>query len=393
MPERARGRLPFLLSALRAAALLAVGACGARSPLAPGDLAGPADAHGGAAGSGAAGDGAGGAGGSVVEPTCRVDDLSTWSVERYRDDGDYERAAVAVGGAPWVALKVRDGNIVLARLGLASDGVTLVEQVEIPGAPVYPVAFDVDDRRFVVLTTTGINWNGDVELWRVDRVDGSVQSVPIGNPPEDPAYTIYSAIGLAGDEIAVAYARAIEGQGTIELRDDQLALVGTLPIAEISFTAVRTSDSAVDVYAGAATRVHVEGGGFDVQSVDPAWQVFGGLGSYLVEIGPQIRLRQGDATWAADWPHTQISPPAVVRTDGGRAAFSLETELTAVVGHTTSGALEWLAIEPTLDAPGLGVGLMPVVEPGRLGLFYLGLEIPSPEQPLRYFGLSCGAGR
>jgi hypothetical protein len=48
-----------------------------------------------------------------------------------------------------------------------------------------------------------------------------------------------------------------------------------------------------------------------------------------------------------------------------------------------------MEIEPTLDASGLGVGMFPVVEEGRLGLFYLGLEIPNPEQPLRYFGRRC----
>ena len=42
-----------------------------------------------------------------------------------------------------------------------------------------------------------------------------------------------------------------------------------------------------------------------------------------------------------------------------------------------------------LDAPGFGVGLMPMFESGRMGLFYLGLEIPHPEQPLRYFGRRC----
>ena len=29
------------------------------------------------------------------------------------------------------------------------------------------------------------------------------------------------------------------------------------------------------------------------------------------------------------------------------------------------------------------------LEDGRVGLFYLGLEIPHPEQPLRYFGRIC----
>jgi hypothetical protein len=374
---------------LVAASLLS--ACGARSSLptaydVPSSTGGQAGTTGGTGGTGPSDGGTGG----LVEPSCLLEDLSTWDTERYRDEGDYERAAVAVSGVPWVALKVRNGNIALVELGLDdAAGIVFLQRIDIPDSPIYPVALDVDERRFVLLTTTGINWNGDVELWRIDRQDGTVLHVPVGNPPADPAYTIYSAIGLAGDDVAVAYARAAENQGTIELRNDQLEILQSLPVSEVSFTAVHTSFAAVDIYAGADARWRVEAGTFGQQPVDPDWQVFGGLGSFLVEIGNQIRLRNGDQTWSADWPHTQISPPAVVRTDGNRAAFSLETELTAVVGHVTSGALEWLAIEPAPGASGIGVGLLPVIEPRRLGLFYLGLEIPNPEQPLRYYGFFC----
>jgi hypothetical protein len=72
-----------------------------------------------------------------------------------------------------------------------------------------------------------------------------------------------------------------------------------------------------------------------------------------------------------------------------RAAFSLETDLTAVVGYPHGTDLAWMNIDPTTDAPGYGVGLMPFVAKGRLGLLYLGLEMPSPQQPLRYFGKAC----
>jgi hypothetical protein len=78
-----------------------------------------------------------------------------------------------------------------------------------------------------------------------------------------------------------------------------------------------------------------------------------------------------------------------VRAHGGRAVVSLHTELTGVVGFPSDGQLEWMEIEPAPDASGIGLALMPVLEEGRMGLFYLGLEIPKPEQPLRYFGRVC----
>jgi hypothetical protein len=321
--------------------------------------------------------------------------MTTWRKERYRDTGDYERAAVDVSGEPWVALKLRGGNIVLARLGVdASQGIVFRDRIEIPSSPVYPAALDVDSSRFVLVTSSGINGDGDIELWRVDRNDGSVLSVPVGNPPTDPGYTASSAIGLVGSNVVVAYARLVDNQGTIELRDDRLQVIQSLPVNHNSFTAVRTSSVAVDFYEAAtnvvpAERVHAENGLLVQQAADPSWDVIGGLDGFLVQTGTDIRMTHGTTAWSGAWPHSQISPPAVVRTAGERAAFSLETELTAVVGYATDAGLAWQRIEVAPDAPGTGAGLFPVIEQGRLGLFYLGLEIPSPQQPLRYFGLEC----
>jgi hypothetical protein len=251
----------------------------------------------------------------------------------------------------------------------------------------------VDRTRFVLLTSSGINGDGDIELWRVDRTGGTILRVPVGNPPTDPGYTSDSAVGLVGSNIVVAYARLAENTGTIELRDDRLNVIQSLPVGYDSFTAVRTSSVAVDVYEGGtslpAERVHAENGMLLPQAADPSWTVIGGLGGFLVETGTDIRMTQGTAAWSGAWPHSQISPPAVVRTFADKAAFSLETELTAVVGYPTDAGLAWQPIEVAPDAPGTGAALLPVIEQGRLGLFYLGLEIPSPQQPLRYFGLLC----
>lgn len=358
-------------------------ACGARSRLESAD-AGPIPVD--------ASDGVDvGADAQPMRPTCRLDDMSTWRTERFRDEGDYERTAVAVGGLPWVALKVRNGNIVLANVAIDdARGIVFAGRVEVPDSPVYPVALDVDADRFVFLTTAGINWNGNVELWRVDRKSGAILRVPVGNPPADPAYTVESAIGLAGSDIVVAYGRGAENEGTVELRDDSLGVRQSITVGEVSFTAVRASNSAVDVYAGASTRIHAEGSVLTQQpSADPSWQVIGGIGSFLVQMGQDIRLTGSGGIWSAMWPDTQISPPAIVRTDGARAAFSLETELSAVVGYQKGTDLTWMSIEPATDAPGFGLGLLPFIGTGRLGVLYLGLEVPRPEQPLRYFGKVC----
>ncbi len=76
--------------------------------------------------------------------------------------------ASAVSGQPWVALKVKGGNIILVSLDIdPAQGIVFTDKVEVASSPVFPVALDLDDRRFVMLTTSGINWNGEggLTLW------------------------------------------------------------------------------------------------------------------------------------------------------------------------------------------------------------------------------------
>src|SRR5690348_5067272 len=114
---------------------------------------------------GGAADG-GDAGVEASAPACALSDMSTWRTERFRDQGDYERAAVAIADAPWVAFKPRGGDVILVELGVdPQQGIVFRNRIAIAGASAYPVALDVDERRFVLVTTTGINWNGDLELW------------------------------------------------------------------------------------------------------------------------------------------------------------------------------------------------------------------------------------
>src|SRR5262249_53412979 len=99
----------------------------------------------------------------------------------------------------------------------------------------------------------------------------------------------------------------------------------------------------------------------------PSGDVIGGLGEHVVELGDRVTLRGGSAMTSAVWPHSQVSPPAIVRTDGSRVAFSLQMELSGTVGHTLSGDLEWLEFRDSPMAHGIGVAMMPVVTDRRIG--------------------------
>lgn len=327
-----------------------------------------------------------GAGGSSV---CNVDDVSTWEIETYNAGGDHPRFAVAASGVPWVALANRDGNVVFEKVGIEeAKGIVVYEQFELPESPVFPLAFDANEKYFVLLSTTGNNWNGTLEIWLVDRVSSSVLRQPVGNP-DNPNFTMRAALGLLDEGVALGYARLADDAGTIELRNWKLEVIAAQDVMSSDFTGVWRNPSAYDVYMGANSVGRIEFGQIYVEPLGPGPKVMGGLGQYLVDYGSDIRMTWGDSIWAGDWPHSQISPPAVVRTLDFRAAFSLQTELSGVVGYVHQEALEWLRVEPLPDAWGVGVAVMPVVEERRLGLFYVGIEIPKPDQPLRYFGRVC----
>lgn len=327
-----------------------------------------------------------GAGGSSG---CNIDDVSTWEIESFNAGGDHPRFATAASGLPWIALANKGGNVVLEKVGIDdANGIVVFEKFEIPESPVYPLAFDANEKYFVLLSTTGNNWNGTLELWLVDRASEVVLRQPVGNP-DDPNYTIRGALGLLDEGIALGYARVANDSGTIELRNLNLDVLVAQDVMSSYFQGVWRHPSAYDVYLGTNSVARIEFGQIYVEPLGSGAKIMGGLGQHLVDYGNEIRMTWGDEIWAGPWPHTQISPPAVVRKQEFRAAFSLQTELTGVVGYQHLGALDWLRIESLPDASGIGVAVMPVVEERRLGLFYVGLEIPKPEQPLRYFGKVC----
>lgn len=319
---------------------------------------------------------------------CVLEDVSTWKIESFNAGGNHPRFATATSGVPWVALAVEKANVVLEKLGVQDQGIMVLEKFEIPDSLVYPLAFDANDQRFVLLTTTGNNWNGTLEIWLVDRTSGAVLRQPV-EKPDDPNLTLRAALGLVDDNIALAYVRSANMQGTIEIRNAKLEVIVSQTVGASDFQGVSRNPSGLDIYFSGSSRAIVENGAIKVEITLPDLKIIGGLGEFLVDIGDKITLLNGSAAWPGAWPHTQISPPAIVRTHGSTGVFALETELTGVVGYPKGNMLEWLRIESQPGASGIGVAVLPVVEERRLGLFYIGLEIPQPEQPLRYFGRVC----
>lgn len=321
---------------------------------------------------------------------CALDDRSSWAIERFDAGGNYERAVAAVSGVPWVAVREHDGDLVMLELGVGSSGILVKSRVPLEGAPFYPLAFDTDGTRFVVLATSGQSWNGDVALFTRNAA-GAVQRVDFPAVGPESSFTVRAAVGWVGRHVALASVRASDDEGWLELRDERLDVIDRVTRPHtFSAQAIRTGPAQLDVYLGTRSPYAVT----DTSIAPREWtggehEVVGGLDDYLVEYGSDFRIRRGERLWSGPWPHTQISPPAILRTYGALAAFSLQKELSGTVGYTEGDQLAWLDVEPASGASGIGVALLPVLEERRLGFFYVGLEIPHPEQPLRYYGLAC----
>lgn len=322
---------------------------------------------------------------------CRLDDPLGWPVERFEAGGDYDRAVAATAGVPWIAAREEGGNLVFLEVSVSASGIAITDRVELPDVPLYPVGFDTDGERFVALATTGNNWNGLVERLVYDRRSGALERSVWDDLGPDSSYTVRGGAALVGANAVLAAARADDDELLVELRDPAGAVVASARREEtFAVLLIHDASEEVSVYAGAVGRFVVTPFGIERADVDPGgYQVMGGLGDLVVEYDRDVRIRGPEQVWSGTWPHTQISPPAVLRRDGERVAFSLQKELSGALGFTLGGELEWLHVDSVPGARGLGVALLPVVEERRLGLFYLGLEIPRPHQPLRYFGVAC----
>lgn len=322
---------------------------------------------------------------------CTSSDPRTWTVERHNAGGDFERAVAATSGVPWIAAREADGNLVFLSLGVGRSGITIEERIELSDTPLYPIGFDTDGTRFVALTTSGTNWNGDVETVLYDASRGELTRRPWADIGETSNFTVTGGAALVGDNTVFAASRADDDVLVVELRSAAGAVVASMERpSTIGVRLIRVRDDAVELRAGANGRYRITPSSIVEEEAEAgAYRVIGGMGEYRVEHDRDFRIRSEGDLWSGPWPHTQISPPAVLREGGGRVAFSLQKELSGAVGFTHRDGLEWLHVEGALGASGVGFALLPVVEENRLGLFYLGLEIPRSDRPLRYFGVAC----
>lgn len=326
---------------------------------------------------------------------CVPSERATWVVETFDAGGDYDRFAPALSGQPWVALDEHGGEVVFLELGVDHTGIVVRRRVELPDSPVYPLAFDTDGTRFALLATSGANWNGTPSLWLLDSSTGSLARAGWPEIAPDSPFTQRAAVGLVGDGVMVASVSAADDRAWVELRDGLLSVVERVEQPDaLGVVAARSGPGELVVYlrTRSAPRavLAIDAAGIEPRPDDgDAHEIIGGLEGYVVEHDHDFRIRRGERVWSGEWPHTQISPPAVLRLHGDLVAFSLQKELSGTVGYADGDALAWLDVEPRPGASGIGVAMLPVVEERRLGLFYLGLEIPRPEQPLRYFGIVC----
>jgi hypothetical protein len=325
-----------------------------------------------------------------ASPRCDPFNRNTWIEEHFNAGGDFRRAVPALSGHPWLALSRRAGSLVFVQIEIGDAGLSIVREIEADPGPAHPVAFDTDGHRFVALTTTGHNWNGEVHVVWHDPEAGSMRKEPWAALGPESMWLVGGAVGLTEGGVVVAGRRADLDVAHLEVRSDGGAVLARLERADTWRTvAVRIDDGTLDVYLD-QTRFQVTGAAIEMAG-NVRVPVLGGLGPFTVTADREFTLHGRDRDWSGPPPHTQYSPPAVVRIHDGEAVFSLQKELSGVLGFPDGDRLGWLHGVPGPGASGLGVALMPVLGEQRMGFVYLGLEIPRPDQPLRYFGLGCSA--
>lgn len=326
---------------------------------------------------------------------CVPSDRTTWRVESFDAGGWYDRFAPALSGVPWVAVNEHEGNIVFLELGVDATGIVVRRRVDLPDSPVYPLAFDTDGTRFALLATSGHNWNGTPSLWLLDTGTGATAYADFPEIGPESAFTYRATLGLVGPNVMVASVSAADDLAWIEIRDARLTVLERVEHPEtLSIVGARTGESEIALYLRARSMPRAAFT-IDATTIAPradaggTHEIIGGLGELVVEHDTDFRIRSPERVWSGEWPHSQISPPAVLRVHESMIAFSLQKELSGTVGYTDGDALSWLDVASVPGASGIGVAMLPVVEARRLGLFYLGLEIPRPEQPIRYYGIAC----
>lgn len=299
--------------------------------------------------------------------------------------GDYERlvAADAAGAsALWLVgggRTRRNEPARLLRVEIATGIPRVAETIAVPGTESWePLALATDGMDFI-LAARGPT--GEALLARIERGGRTTASTSVEALRKDLMYRLEADVALRDGDVVLAMRRLGVDRFVIERRDAALALRWSEALTPSSFrlrpdgTRLRTNAS---LYALEATGLRRMSGAVAV------WGTIGATRGAWVGVGNKgFELERDDgSTVRGAWPGSTFSGwgylPAFESTTGVFIAGNVD--FAPVLGWFQAGALTWIQV------PRSGGAGVPYGEASAVGMFLLGIEIPRPEQPLRYWG-------
>lgn len=303
--------------------------------------------------------------------------------------GDYERlvsSAAWEGSDIWLATggrAIENGATRLLRVEV-KDGVPRVAE----SAPLAntegwePLALAVSDGKFALAARAS---GGESKLAVFARDGTLVHQTPIAPLEIDLRFRMEADVAWAGGDVVVAARRfGTPDHFVVERRDPTLAVRWSVPLASTAFrlrpdgSKLRTTPT---LYAITATELGVEPG--QVSPLSP----MGAARSAWVGIDPTsfVLERDGAPVVHGKWPGQSFASFGYIPVYESSVGILItgNVDLGAQIGLWGAGganALQWIAV------PRQGGGGVPFADANDVGLFMLGIEIPHPEQPLRYWG-------
>jgi hypothetical protein len=318
--------------------------------------------------------------------------LQGWSEVDERLGGDFE---VLVAAAPseatgiWLAGGGRvgvQGLTHLLRVEVQDRSPLIAEDVPLESTEGWePLALAVASTR-VALVARGANGEPWLALFTHDGA--AAARAQIDELLLDPGNLMEADVAWAGGDLVVAAVRlGHEDQFLVQRRDASLAVQWSAfpwkepPTTPLSFrlrpdgSLLRTRSS---LYDTAPSGVHLVASGLDafalIGAAPAAWA--GAESTAFV-------LERDDGSVAlGKWPGSSWTSngwiPVYASTTGVFITGNLD--LAPVIGWFDATSVEWLAI------PRMGGGGIAFADADNVGAFFIGLEIPKPDQPLRYWG-------
>ena len=323
--------------------------------------------------------------------------LKGWSEVDVRLGGDFQRlvaAASSEASGVWLAGGAGPdvkGVTELLRVEVLQRAPRIAEDIALAGTDGWePLALAVAPERFALVARGP---NGDAWLALFARDGTPLERITIDELQRDLGNNMAADVAWAGADIVVAAVRYGEPSDhfVVQRRDSALGARWSEapwhepPTTTLSFRfrpnggVLRTRAALYDVtLAGLSKRPD------DVIALGP----IGAASSAWTGIDPNGFAQNGfvlepdnAAIVRGPWPGHQWSGESIPVYESAAGIFITgNVELAPFIGWFSASTLTWIAI-PRLGGGGIALG-----DANNVGAFFVGLEIPHPEQPLRYWG-------